>query len=261
MLESIVLGVVQGITEWLPVSSQAAVTAAGSFLFDLTTADAIAVALWLHLGTALAAAAAFRREILALTREALTQPKTPSPLLRFVVVSVVVSIAIGAPLLFLLGELSEAGGGWGMVGVGVLMLVTAAVLARGPAPGVRARDSLRLLDALAAGVAQGLAALPGLSRSGLTVAALLGRRVDREEALALSFLIGIPATLGAGIAAGLDAGVLNTVDGLIGAGAALVVGFLTIHVLLRLARRVNFAAFVSLAGLAVVAGGLWQALA
>ena len=64
-------------------------------------------------------------------------------------------------------------------------------------------------DALVAGVAQGFAVLPGLSRSGLTVAALLSRRIERKEALVLSFLMSVPVSLGAALYASLDTGPSN----------------------------------------------------
>ena len=76
------------------------------------------------------------------------------------------------------------------------------------------------MDALVAGVAQGLAALPGLSRSGLTVAALLGRRVERGEALVLSYLMSIPASLGAGLFAVVDGGAASTWPALAAAAVA-----------------------------------------
>jgi len=100
--------------------------------------------------------------------------------------------------------------------------------------------------------------MPGFSRSGLTVALLLGRRVDRAEALAISFIMSIPASVGAALFAGLDGDGVDLTSGLIGAGVAAVVGFVTIRSLLRLAHRINFSMFVALAGGAIIAGGVAQ---
>ena len=260
MIESALLGLLQGLTEWLPVSSQGVVTAASVFLFDHDASEAVAVALWLHVGTSLAAVLAFRREVGGIARELLRDPMHPSPLLAFLAVGTVVSAGIGLPLLLLLDEISGAAGAGAMGVVGVLMVVTGAVQMRRPVSGTRDRAGLSFLDAVLTGVAQGLAALPGLSRSGLTVAVLLGRRVDRSEALVLSFLLGIPAGLAVALLAGLDSGALRTAEGAVGAAVAFVVGLASIKVLLAVARRVNFAVFVVLAGLAVVGGAAFEAV-
>ena len=261
MIESALLGLLQGLTEWLPISSQGVVTAASVFLFDRDAADAVALALWLHVGTSLAAVLAFRREVAGIAREILRDPMHPSPLLAFLAVGTVVSAAIGLPLLLLLDDLSGAAGAGAMGVVGVLMVVTGAVQVRRPVTGTRDRTGLSLLDAVLTGAAQGLAALPGFSRSGLTVAVLLGRRVDRSEALVLSFLLGIPAGLAAALLAGLDSGVLWTAEGALGAAVAFVVGLATIKVLLAAARRVNFGIFVVVVGLVVIGGAVFGAVA
>ena len=111
------------------------------------------------------------------------------------------------------------------------------------------------VDALVAGVAQGLAALPGLSRSGLTVAALLGRRVERGEALVLSYLMSIPASLGAGLFAIVDGGAASTWPTLAAAAVACGVGLATIRAVLAFAQRVNLGGFVIAAGASDAGGG------
>lgn len=258
MLESLVLGLIQGVTEWLPVSSQGSVIALGALLFDLTLVEAISFALWLHLGTAISASAAFHVELIELAREALRKPTRPSPLLRFAVVSTVVSAVIGVPVILVLDEFSRAVGTAAMMVVGVAMLGTALALHAKPAGGTRLRNELTLMDAVGFGVAQGLAAIPGFSRSGLTIALLFGRRVDRAEALVLSFIMSIPASVGAALFAGLYSDGVNLTSGLIGASVAAIVGFVTIRSLLRLAHRVNFSMFVALAGGAIIAGSVAQ---
>ncbi len=261
MLEALLLGVAQGVSEWLPVSSEGVVTALGSLAFGLCAHEALALALWLHLGTALAALGVLRREVASLAREAVRLPRRPSPLLRFVLVATLVSAPVGLALLAALTGIATAYGAGAMVAVGGLMVLTALTLSRRVVPGLRSREGLTATDAALTGLAQGLAALPGISRSGLTVAVLLARGVERAEALALSFLIAIPASLGAAVFAAVDSGLTRTTDGLVGALAAAVVGAATMRALLTFARRVNLAWFVGLAGLAVMAGALWQLLA
>ena len=260
LLESIVLGIVQGETEWLPVSSEGSVTAVGSLLFDLSLSEALAFALWLHLGTAVAAAIAFRGELIEIAREAIRDVKHPSSLLRFLVLGTLFSAVIGFPMLIVLDDLSTAIGGGAMLAVGVAMLVTAVALRTRPDGGSRARTDLTTTDAVVFGIAQGLATVPGLSRSGLTVAALLGRGLSKGEALAVSFVMSIPASLGASLVAGLDSDGPTLAVGLVGAAVATVVGIATIRALLSVAERINFAVFVAGLGLLVVGGGLVQVL-
>jgi undecaprenyl-diphosphatase len=258
LIESLVLGIVQGITEWLPVSSQGTVTAVGSFLFDLTLADAVAFALWLHLGTAVSALVAFRAEILDLARDGLSDPLHPSPLLRFAVLGTAASMLVGVPVILALDDLSASIGAGAMLLVGTAMLGTAIILRTRPDGGTRTRVDLSPLDAMAFGIVQGFAAVPGLSRSGLTVSLLLGRRFDRAEALAVSFLMSIPASLGAALFAGLDGNGIGLSEGLIGAAVSAGVGLASIKALLAVAHKVNFAAFVAVVGLAVIGGGVAQ---
>ena len=125
----------------------------------------------------------------------------------------------------------------------------------------RDRDDLEVRDGLLAGVSQGLAVIPGLSRSGLTVAALLWRGFDRREALVLSFLMSVPASLAAAAFAVLDGAFAVTAEALVGAAVAFCTGLLTIKLLVAVAERVNLAAFVMIAGAAIAAGAVWQMLA
>ena len=160
-----------------------------------------------------------------------------------------------------------------MGAVGLMMVATGALQLRRVRPDVagqgnhkgcpygldvRGHTDLTAVDALAAGAAQGLAALPGLSRSGLTIAALLGRRVERGEALVLSYLMSIPASLGAGVIALADGGMASTWPALAAAAVACGVGLVTIRALLAFAQRVNLGGFVAAAGVVMVAGAVWQ---
>ncbi len=268
---ALLLGLLQGLTEWLPVSSQGVVTVAQTALLDRTLEEAVAYALWLHVGTACAALIALRREAWCVVRDAASAPLNPSPRLRFLVIGTVVSTAVGVPLLLGLGEISDRIGAAGMGVVGLLMVATGALQLWRPSGNRHSRESGNpqaaqtqgrteptTVDALVAGAAQGLAALPGLSRSGLTVAALLGRRLERGEALVLSYLMSIPASLGAGLLALADGGAASTWPALAAAGVACVVGLVTIRALLAFAQRVNLGGFVMAAGVVMAAGAAWQ---
>ena len=260
MLTAALLGLLQGVFEWLPVSSQGAVSLAGAYLLGRDPHEALALALWLHLGTGIAAAVAFRADVVQLAAEALPGGAPRSQRLRFLVVATLISAAVALPLLLALGDaLPDAGGGAvASLAVGLLMMVSGTLQLRRPPGGVREEGEAGLADAVLAGLAQGAAALPGLSRSGLTVAALLTRRMERQAALRLSFLMSIPASVGAALFAGIDSGLLMSAEGAVGALTAAVVGFASIRALLAVAGRVNFGAFVALVGAGLAAGGAWQ---
>ena len=260
MTTAVLLGVLQGVAEWLPVSSEGLVAAAYSLLEGESLDEAVGYALWLHVGTMPAALVVLRREGAALAREVWRWPKQPSSLLLFLVVSTLLSMAVALPLVLLLGELSGLVGASAMGLVGVLMLVTGALQVRGGRPGDRDRTRLALPDALLAGVAQGLSVLPGFSRSGLTVAALLGRGVDKREALVVSFLMSIPASAAAATYAVLSSGFALSAEAVAAAAVAFVVGLAAIRALLAFAQRVNLGLFVLLVGLAMTGAAVWDAL-
>jgi undecaprenyl-diphosphatase len=260
MFEAALLGFIQGVIEWLPVSSEGVVTAVHTLAFDSSVSEAVAFSLWLHLGTVLSVLAALRGEIVQATKDAVASPLKPTRFVAFLAVGTLVSGAVGFPLLLGLDELSDRIGAVAMGIVGVLMLVTGGIQLRRSDSGVRTRDDAGVTDAALTGIAQGFAALPGLSRSGLTVAVLLARNVDRREALVLSFLLSVPASLGAGLYAALSDDVVMSSSAVVAVVVAAVVGFVTIRALMSVAERVNFAYFVIAVGVSIVAGAVWQGL-
>lgn len=271
MTDAVILGALQGMAEWLPISSEG-VTAAFYAMFRNGQSGetaryalwlhAVHYALWLHMGTAASAIIAFRRTALRLAQDVVSSPRKQPHLLRYLAASTLASALVGLPLLWTLKSLPAGVGAAGMGAVGLLMLVTGIVQIRRPSHKTRAKriEDVSTADALIVGVAQGAALLPGLSRSGLTVAALIARRVDRKEALRLSFLMSIPVSLAAGIYAGISGGLFTSGSALLAVGIAALVGLATIKALLHLAERVNFAAFALILGAAILAGALWQAL-
>ncbi len=260
MWDGVLLGALQGVVEWLPISSEGVVGAVYAFFLDRPISEGVAYALWLHMGTAISALAAFHRTLFGLARDVIRSPKNPPSLFRYLILSTAVSAAIGLPVLLMLNALSGSVGAAAMGVIGLLMLVTGGLQLRMPPDGARRTDEVSAVDALLAGVAQGLAVLPGLSRSGLTVAALLARRIDHKNALRISFLMSVPASIGAGLYAGISNGLYASATALTAMGVAALLGLLTIKALLSVAERVNFAWFVLIMGAAIVASAVWQVL-
>ncbi|MFH1584702.1 MAG: undecaprenyl-diphosphate phosphatase [Patescibacteria group bacterium] len=265
MLESLVLGTIQGITEWLPVSSEAAVILANLHLFDREAglAEMVRLALFLHLGTFFAALWYFREDVRRLFVGLFTFPAASPETRRMLVFLFAATLASGATGFLLLGfveRMAEWGGLSGKVlmgGIGLLLLLTGAfqVRARKTRKGtfaLKGAGEVTFRDGLLLGVLQGASVLPGLSRSGITISVLLLRRFHEVQALRLSFLMSLPAVLGGNI-------VLQTNEfafsfsGLLGLGAAFLFGFLTIHVLVGVARKIDFGYFTIVFGLLTLA--------
>ncbi len=257
LAEAALLGLIQGLVEWLPVSSEGVLTAVQSFAFGAPLPDAVNFSLWLHLGTVLSALAAFRSDVWDVLRDIARRPTSPSPMTAYLILATLSSAPIGFLLLLGLFEFSEIVGAIAMAAVGILMLATGAILIKSKSSGTRTRDNVRWPDAVLTGIAQGLAALPGLSRSGLTISALLWRGVDRREALTLSFILSIPASLGAGLYAALSAGYYASPEAAVALVVSALTGFVTIRALMSVAQRLNFGWFVLILGVGIIAGAIW----
>jgi undecaprenyl-diphosphatase len=264
LVVALVVGALQGVFEWLPISSEGNITLYLVAVEGLEPALAVQFSLFLHGGTGVAACAYYRDEIRALLadlphwrpRRAFTaETATLSFLLVGTASSVVVGLAIYRALT---GVVSALSGGAFVALIGCLLVGTG-LLQRLGDDWVTERSHPALTDAVLVGSLQGLAILPGVSRSGVTAGALLIRGHDGSEAFRLSFLLSIPASFGAGLLVVLDVG-LPTVSPT-AAGVALatsaVVGYATIGLLLGLVRRVSFwAVATGLGVLAIVGGGL-----
>lgn len=210
LLNAALLGFVQGLTEFLPISSSAHLIVSRAIFGWDTVQLGLAFDVACHVGTLLALVAYFRRESAALAAALPVAFRRNAGaaawLLRLVLVGTVPVVLVG--LFF--GDDIEAG--WrtpevaagALAGGAVLLLVAERIGAR-----ARTEDSLTMGESLLVGIAQATALIPGVSRSGVTIAAgvLLGLR--RDAAARFAFLLGIPAVMGA---AGREALVLGPQD-------------------------------------------------
>ena len=262
VLQAIILGIVQGLTEFLPVSSSAhLVLVPSAFGWELDPAFAFAFDVLVQMGTLLAVIVYFAptlRDILAAVWSGL-RARRPfvDPLARLGWLILLATIpAVIAGTLF--HDVVEAAFG-NPQGVFVSLLVTAALLAGAERFGrpQKTLDRLSGVDAIAVGAAQALALLPGISRSGSTISAGLLRGLQRAEAARLSFLMSIPVMIGAGLVglkdlADLSPGPELLLPVAIGFLTAAVVGYLTIRWLLAYLaghRLTVFAAYCFIVGI------------
>lgn len=254
MLSAIVWGVVQGLTEFLPVSSSGHLVIVPEYLslVGLDVAEpTLEVSAFLHLGTLVSVLIYFRRDVLSMLR-AHRDPEGRRILMLVLVgtVPALVGLFLEAPLQTFQENVVNVG--WALMATGVILIV-----GRRLATGVRVLTEGRPRDAVIVGVAQAFALIPGVSRSGITISAGNGAQFHPLEAARFSFLLGIPAIAGGGLLQIPDlagAGQLGTEAwmGLIVAGVA---GYAAIAILIAALRRVGllpFAAYCLLVGLITV---------
>lgn len=224
LLQALILGVLQGATEFLPVSSSGHLVLAPWLLG--WPAPGLAFDTVVHWGTAVAVIAYFWRDWIALIRAALRSLRDRSltdanaRLAWCIVLGTVPAAVLGYLLEDFFEEMFAR-----PVAAAAFLLVTAAILAVSERCSRRERDldALTWLDALLIGLGQAVAILPGISRSGATIAAGLGRGLKREPAARFSFLLATPIILGAGALQTAD---LAQAGDLAAQAPALVVGFL-----------------------------------
>lgn len=255
MFEYIILGAVQGIAEWLPVSSEGitALIKIHFFSSDATIVDTVKEALFLHLGTALAAIVYFHKDIYTLSREAIhykTASETNKRTIVFLIVTTIISGVLGLILLIFLKlvsdtSLTNTGARIFTAIIGVMLLVTAGLqLWNSERSGKKTTKDLNGKDNIILGIAQGFAPIPGLSRSGLTVAALLLCGYDKKDSLRLSFLMSIPIVLAGNVMLNIGDVSSMTFASLAGLVTSFIFGIITINILLRIAQKINFGYFV-----------------
>lgn len=247
-LQYIILGIIQGITEWLPISSSGILALVMSNFFEITDIEfLIRSALLLHLGTFFAALTYFRKDVWNLTKSLFNYKNSDREtklILKFLVITTLITGVLGIFILKALISIDlELTGKAISFFIGFLLLITGIFQIKTRNKGLRRETNLKNKDALLLGVMQGVSALPGLSRSGITISTLLLRKFDDTSALRLSFLMSLPVVLLGNIFLNLrDFSFTGTA--IYGILAAFVFGLLTISALMKLSRKINFGWFV-----------------
>lgn len=194
-LQALLMGVLQGLTEYLPVSSSGHLTIA-SALFGIDGEENLTFTIAVHVATVLSTLVILWREIVWLLR-GLVDTKAPlmSPERRYILAIIVSMIPIGIVGVFF-KDYVEAIFGSGLLIVGLSLIMTSALLTLSYYAHPRQKEDIGLMQAFIIGLAQSVAVLPGLSRSGTTIATGLMLGVKKEKMAQFSFLMVIPPILG-----------------------------------------------------------------
>jgi len=242
LIEVIILAIVQGITEWLPISSSGHLVIFQQLwnlnvpvFFDVT----------LHVGTLIAVLVFLRRDVANILKAVIRLDfKTEEgKLAKLIIIGIIPTAVIG----FLFQDLFESFFS-NLFAVGIAFMVTGCILYASK----RAKPqnkSINYLDAILIGTAQGIALIPGVSRSGITISTGLLRRVKKEKAFQYSFLLYIPAVIGATIGTSVkewqnlataEVEVFSIVFGLV---VTAIVGYIFLKLLFKVIAKEKFHVF------------------
>ena len=192
IFQALILGIIQGLTEFLPVSSSGHVEI-GSALFNIQSEDNLLFLTIIHGATSLSTIVVYRKDIAGIFRDLLTFRRTGS--LDFTLKILFSAIPVLILGLFFKEEVEVFFGGRTML-VGTMLIVTSLLLAFAHFKGPTSR-AVSYPAALGIGIAQAFAVMPGISRSGATISTALLLGVDREKATRFSFLMVLIPILGA----------------------------------------------------------------
>lgn len=258
-LEALVLGVVQGLTEYLPVSSSGHL-AIGSALFGIEGEENLTFTIVVHVATVFSTLVILWKEIEWIFR-GLFKFKMNSET-RYVINILISMIPIGIVGVFF-KDTVETIFGSGLLIVGLMLLVTAALLAFSYYAKPRQKESISMKDAFIIGLAQACAVLPGLSRSGTTIATGLLLGNNKAKLAQFSFLMVIPPILGEALldilklVKGEDiGGDIPTLSLVVGFVAAFLSGCLACKWMINIVKKgklIYFAIYCAIAGLVTIA--------
>jgi undecaprenyl-diphosphatase len=261
LFQSILLGIIQGLTEFLPISSSGHLVITPYFFgWDIPPQDAFVFDVLVQVATLGAVIVYFWRDLLAIGKALINGIRSKKPMADpdsrlgyYILLATIPAGLIG----FFIKDLVEQAFN-SPTTTGILLLVTAVLLVAAERVGARSRelDQVDWKDALVVGLFQALAIFPGISRSGATITGGMTRNLKREPAARFSFLISIPIMIAAGVLAVIDlAKMPSSTESMyvLAAGmlAAAITGYFAIRWLLQyLTRRplYGFAIYCAVAG-------------
>jgi undecaprenyl-diphosphatase len=198
VIAAILMAIFQGVIEWLPISSEGQLSLLFVNLYGMDELEAVTLALLLHLGTMISVLWVFRSDF----REMLD---IKTKITEVIIITTLGTAITAIPIVLIFKTYWNS---WTdflpippdilfTLVVGILLIITGLILTNQPEQGIRKLNSITQKEAFLLGLAQGIAALPGISRSGMTITVLLVIGLTQRDALRVSFIVSVPAVLGA----------------------------------------------------------------
>lgn len=253
--EGILLGIIQGLTEFLPVSSSGHLVLVQSLIKGFRQ-PGVLFDVMLHLGTLMAVMFFLRREILDILISLIPAGwsqnfredcdgallRTRRKMVLYIITGTVFTGTIGLLFEERIHHLFTSA-----TTVSFMLLITGALLFMSDRfQGGRMEKEMNIVDSVVIGIVQGIALIPGISRSGITISFGIFRGLDGQTAARFSFLLSIPAILGAALLESRYMGMISLDDMLIylaGMFAAAVTGFMTLRLLFFVIRKRKLSIF------------------
>lgn len=268
MIEYLIIAIIQGLLEWLPISSSGQVMIITTNLFDISPEQAYSLSIWLHLGTTLAVLLKFRVDFIEMFKSFIPKTYEVSEidirkrnwLIYATLGTGITAIPLYFTFKFIISETFKASQGDIItLFISGLLVITGIILLQ--AKKTNFKNSIEDIpmtnlpkDSFLSGLVQGVAILPGVSRSGVTVSAILLEKYNQDNALRLSFLMSVPVAF-ASIAVDFifaEVSIFGILDPFLIVTTTLIsfiMGYLTMELLLRIAQKINFGYFCVLYGM------------
>jgi len=262
MIEYIIIAILQGLFEWLPISSSGQVMIVSISIFGIPPEQAFSLSIWMHLGTTIAVLIKLRKDYIQIIKSIIPRKfevegsdiKKRNWLIYATVGTAITAIPLYLLFKFVIIEGFDATQGdvltlvisGFLIVTGIVLLTFRRNFGKKTINTVSDRELFK--DSSISGLIQGIAILPGISRSGLTVSTILFEKYDQDQSLKLSFLMSVPvalASIGMDIIFG-EGSVFGTIDIftiLIITLVSFIVGYLSMEILLKIAQKINFSYF------------------
>jgi len=244
-LEAIIAGAIQGTIEWLPISSEAQSMLYMLNYLHMDPQTALSYAFYLHFGTMIAVIIRFREEFIRIAKNL----HMDYPLTRILLIATLATAVTALPLYFLLKTVSPGQNtSIFTMFIGAMLILTGVIMKAMGTAGEKGMDQMSDREMILTGLAQGCAIIPGISRSGITVATLLAQKMNQETALTLSFLMSVPAAFAIFL---IDFGAIRLIPvqtAVILTASSLFFGYISMNALLMVAKRTPFWIFCIILG-------------
>lgn len=262
MIEYIFIAILQGLVEWLPISSSGQVLIFSVNFFGIPPEQAYSLSIWVHLGTTIAVVVKMRKEFIHIIKTIVPGKfeieaihiKNRNWLIYATIGTAITAIPLYLFFKFVIIEGFDATQGdiitliisGFLIITGIVLLIFKKKFGNKTIDSISDRELIK--DSSISGLIQGIAILPGISRSGFTISTLIFEKYTQEQSLKLSFLMSVPvalASIGMDIIFG-EGSVFGTIDIftlLIITAVSFIVGYFSMGLLLKIAQKINFSYF------------------